>query len=189
MIGGKEMLIMDYNRYTDDMSKVAEWMEWVENGTASVPKVLYECFRCLGSGTAMKSAHDNGIELVQFASSYAKRANDIPNPNAPARVNFLRWLDSLANELSSIAKKNESCEIESEAHWARELYQSARTDFTALRYCNIYDLILNNWDVLKGWQVTYNVLQNLVCVQADWISIEDAREELTSIIMEMANEW
>lgn len=180
---------MGYGRHVDDMSKVSKWMDWIESGTVSVPKVLYECFLCLGSGTEMKSAHDNGIELVKFASCCARRANDIPNPNTPARVSFLRWLDSLANELSSISKKTESCESEREAQWARELYQSACTDFASLRYCNIYDLILNNWEFLKEWQVTYNVLQNLVCVQADWISIEEAREELTAIIEEMANEW
>ena len=180
---------MRYDRREDDMREVAMLLEWIEKGAESVSKVLYECFRCVGSGTAMKSAHDNGIELVNFASRCSKRADDIPNLNTPARVSFLEKLDSLANVLNSIAKKTNSCQIENEAQWARKLYQSARAEFTSLRYCNIYDLILNNWDVLKEWQVTYNLLQNLVCVQAEWISIEEAREELTAIIEEMANEW
>lgn len=180
---------MAYDRTEDDKRKVKMWLEWIEDGTGSVPQVLYSCFTYLGAGTGLKAAHDNGIELVRFASRCARKANDIPQLNTLARVEFLSSLDSLADRLQLLAKQNKKYETEKEAMWARELYQCACADFTSVRCTNVYKLILDNWDSLKGWCGTYGLLESVVCIQSDWLSIEDVREELISIIEEMVREW
>lgn len=180
---------MAYDGTEDDLRNVRMWLEWIEDGSKSVPEVLRSVCNYLGAGTELYARHDNGVELVRLAMRCARMANDIPRPDAPARVKFLSVLDSLADRLRLNARFGGTYEAEREAQWARELYQCACADFTSVRYCNIYQIILDNWDSLKGWCGTYILLENVVCIQADWISIEAARDELITIIEEMASEW
>ena len=132
-----------------------------------------------------KTILDNEVnvpDLVRYVHRHALRANDIPNPKAPAKYKYLSSLNSIANFL----KKNEK---EKDAHWAKQLFKEAIQDITSVRYCNIYQLILDNWDILHCFTGTYELLCAVVCLQADWHDSEEARNELIDKIIKISSEW
>ena len=180
---------MAYSREVEDAKKVRMWLEWLEDEAKSIPQVLYDCFNYVGLGLELRAVHDNGVELVRFASRCARKSSDIPTLDTASKSQFLSMLESMATKLEIIAKERGTHEAESEAIWARRLHRDACEDLTSVRYCNIYDLILKNWNALKNWSGTYKLLIGVVCIQADWEDSEELRDELARIIEDIASEW
>lgn len=180
---------MAYCRDEEDAKKVEMWMEWLDDESMPIQKILYEVFDYVGAGTAKCAVHCNTLELVFYAMRCARNSTDIPNDDRPQRVCVLSKLETVVKRLELIAERVGTTKTEVEARWARMLYEDAQRDISSMRYHNIYQIVINSWEALKGWSVTYELLSNMVCIQADWTKAETWRSELSEIIEWMASEW
>ena len=58
-----------------------------------------------------------------------------------------------------------------------------------IKYLNIYKLLLNNWQDLKGWSITYRLLSDLASMEKGWRNTPEVRTKLLKILKEISNEW
>ena len=76
-----------------------------------------------------------------------------------------------------------------EAEWTKELLSELREEPQHRRYTNIYQLILNNWENLKGYSVTYRLLADLAVLEKGWRNTAETRTELLNILKTVSIEW
>lgn len=167
------------------------WLKLLYDGSWGVGEVLNACFSYLSGGINWEAKYDNSFELVRWAHHWECMANNLPDENAPEMYHFLLQLDSIVSKLDEIAKQStqNQYEIKKEADWAKELYKIAKNEPEYMRYCNIYQLLLNNWEVLKNWSITYRLLADLASMQKKWRNTEKTRYELTKLLKIISDEW
>lgn len=76
-----------------------------------------------------------------------------------------------------------------EAKYARELLKEATEEPQFMRYCNFYQLVIDNWDVLKDWSITFRMLSDLTSMEKGWRTTPESRYELTQIMKELSKDW
>lgn len=172
-------------------SSASSWLQLLYDGSWGIGDVLQACFSDLSAGVYWESKYDNALDLVKFSHHWDIMANNKPDPEAPEMYHYLSLFDSLVTKLDTIAKENVDgkFEAQTEADWARELYRISKEEPQFMRLCNTYQLIINNWTVLKNWSITYRILADLVAMQPDWRNTEETRYELKKILTAMSDEW
>lgn len=169
----------------------AMWIQLLYDGSWEIGDVLQACFAYLSAGIDWKAKHDNAFELVKFAQHWDLMANVNPDSEAQEMYHFLSQLDSVATKLMIIATESVDGEYEAkkEAEWARELYKITFEEPDKIRFGDIYQLVLNNWEFLKNWSITYRLLADMSIMQKNWINTEETRYELTKILKCVSSEW
>lgn len=166
------------------------WVQFLYDGTWGIGDVLSACFgylACGGSGWTAK--HDNAFEIVRFAHHWECMSNSLPDVDAQEMPYFMSQFDSLVTKLQKIAKETKDSEAENEAHWAEELYKIAKEEPEYMRYGNIYQLIMNNWEYLKNWSITYRLLMSMASMEKHWHDYDMVRYELVRLLKEVSAEW
>jgi hypothetical protein len=169
----------------------AMWLQLLYDGSWGIGEVLEACFADLSAGVYWQAKHDNALDIVKFAHHWECMANNMPNTEANEMHHFLSQLDSVVTKLENIAKEATSGQYEAqkEAKWAKDLYNIAKDEPEYMRFSNIYQLLLNNWEQLKNWSITYRLLADMVAMQKNWRNSEETRYELTQLLTTVSAEW
>lgn len=131
-----------------------------------------------GIGKEWSSRYDNYLPLVEFA----KRQTCLYNRSQLTGEE--RELPHLILQLKAIIDRLQGTEKEYAIALKKELEEEPQ--FTRLG--NLYQLVLNSWDDIKGWSITYRFLADLVAVDT-WKETAEARIELLEIVKNVSDEW
>lgn len=168
---------------------------WVENclyaEDGGIGKTLEAIFSSNAAGTNWEAVHDNLLPIVEFAKTQESLCRTKPTGNENELPHFCTQLDSICLKLEDLAEKNTDKKIEygNEAKWARELLKVAKEEPQFIRYINFYQIVLNSWEALKGWSITYRFLADLAILESGWKDTPEARNELLNIIKNVSQEW
>ncbi len=135
------------------------------------------------AGIKGMAKYDNLLPLVQFAREQEKRYGE---PPCEEKTGYLEEkLELFGRELCAMRKKkaeimNPDGSVDAKA---RELIGKLKKDEdiseTILR---IYDYLLENWELVKGYQVTYKVLFGLTVIRGNWKSSSSDRKAYDKIL-------
>ena len=102
-------------------------------------------------------------------------------------------LNSVVNELNQLA--NTVMDSKKKMHYqqavdhAKKLLIGLRDSPEDSRLINIYYLLVENWEDLKGVSVTYRLLIDLIDLQKEWEDTLEIRTELLNILETIKVEW
>ncbi len=139
----------------------------------SISEVLSRIFDYYAAGTNWNAAYDNGFALIQFTSDLIANT---PNYYVTADA----YLDS---KLDSIAIKLES-------HAESEMIKTLiGHDLNRDDVINLITLIIDNWQVLGNWTITYRMLCVLMKQSKPRNDTARERVDLIKIIDKISQEW
>lgn len=137
--------------------------------------------------------HDNLLPIVKFAFSEESLCNTVPTGKEEHFPYFCSQFDSICSKLESLtdesADLNKQYYYQKEAKFARELLKEATDKPQYMRYCNFYNIIIDNWDDLKDWSITFRMLFALATMESGWRNTPESRMELLSLLKQVSDEW
>ncbi len=170
------------------------WIERLYSEECGIKGVLTSAFglNAAGSRGAYSSRWDNFLPLVQFAKSQECLCNTLPIGEENELYHFRSQLDSICKRLEELAadEANENRHFyANEAKYARELLKESTEEPQFMRYSNFYQLVIDNWDVLKDWSITFRLLSDLATMEKGWHTTPASRYELTQILKNLSKDW
>lgn len=169
----------------------AEHYLYSEDG--GIGRTLEAIFSVNSAGVNWRAKYDNLRPLVEFAKTQECFCNTIPTGDERELHHCCSQLDSVAIKLEHLADeaadRTKKYTYQKEAKWARELWTELREEPQYSRYVNIYQLLLNNWEDLKGWSITYRLLADLAVLEKGWRDTAETRTELLQIMKDVSAEW
>lgn len=134
-----------------------------------------------GTGEAWSSKYDNFEELMTFAKMESTLYNQT----------ILTGEESELPHLTSQFKKLiDKLTDDSQREYAKAIYEELDTEPQFTRLGNIYQILQNDWENLKGWSITYRLLADMVRLEkGNWRDTVEAKAELLEIIKRTASEW
>ena len=150
-------------------------------------------YNAAGTRGAWSSKYGNLLPIVQFAHSEQCFCNTIPTGEENELYHFRSQLDSICNKFELLAEEatdsSRKYYYEKEAKFARELLKEATNEPQFMRYCNFYQLIIDNWEDLKDWSITFRMLCDLASMEKGWRDNPDTRRKLLQLINDISVEW
>jgi hypothetical protein len=159
---------------------VIENLLFCENG--GICKALEVLFANNAAGTgAWASKHDNFGELVRFAKTESCLYNQTILSGNESELPHLK--SQYKNVIDKLTDENQK-------EYANAIYEELDKEPQFTRLGNIYQILQNDWENLKGWSITYRLLADMVRVEKDnWRDTVEAKAELMEIIKNTASEW
>ena len=111
-------------------------------------------------------------QLVRFAERETIYTDTHPTPDSPEIPHLLSLMNSLHRYIHD----------EQDKIWLKDLINLIQDGYGPVVLCNIYEIILNNWDQVKGFTKTYNLLQCMATIQPVWWTTPATRMELIDIL-------
>lgn len=121
---------------------------------------------------AANMSHGDMRELVEYARIETIRANAYPTTESEELPHLISLLDSLYQYIKDDKNKR----------WLKELIKMYEGDPGPIVLCNLYDIILGEWDNVIAYVKTYNLLQCMAYMQPSWRTTPESRKELVTII-------
>lgn len=171
------------------------WLQLLYDESWKISDVLDAVFAWNAAGTrgAWSSKYNNLRPLVEFAAEQSCLCNTTPSGKEQEIYHFLTQLDSVCEKFKSLSDEATNDQkkyyYKNEEKWARELLKEAIEDPRSMRYYNFYTLVLNNWDDLKDWSITFRMLSDLAALEKNLRNTEETRYELTQIMKKISAEW
>lgn len=135
---------------------------------------------------------DNLLPVVEYAKTQAGCCRTILTGEEPELYHCRSQLESIVQKLECTANETTSPQkkenYQKEACFARTLLTEFAGTPTHISYMNTYQLIIDNWDVLKGLSVTYRLLADLSELKKEWKNTEDAKQELLRILRHLSED-
>lgn len=145
-------------------------------------------------GTYVKeNAFKKQQDLEQFAKTQECFCDTIPTGEERELYHCCSQLDSVVTKLEHLADetadRTKRYTYQKEAKWARNLLTELREEPQYSRYVDFYQLLLNNWEDLKGWSITYRLLADLAVLEKGWRDTAKTRTELLQLMKNVSAEW
>lgn len=126
-------------------------------------------------GMAWKAKHSNFLPLVRFCLAHQAHSVRLTDSEAGYLKSNLRLLlEHLPNRKTL------------ELNGMINLLNDRTIEFNAE---NLYQLLLEHWETVKCWSVTYRVLYAITSVPGTWTEDAETRCSLIKILKEIADEW
>lgn len=157
-----------------------------------IGNVLNAVFSLNAAGINYAARWDNLLPLVQFAKRQECLCNTLPTGEETEIYHFRSQLDSICRKLEELAadESNENRHFYAkQAKNARALLRDATNEPESLRYITIYQLVIDNWNVLKDWSITFRLLSDLATMEKGWRSTPESRYELVQILNDLSKSW
>lgn len=158
-----------------------------------IGKTLEAVFSMNAAGVDWGAKYDNLLPLVEFAKMQECLCGTIPTGEKAERYHCCSQLDSVIVKLEHLSSKESDMlkkhAYQEEIKWAKMLLKQLQEEPQSIRYANIYQLLLNNWQDLKGWSITYRLLADLVALGIGWTSTAETRAELLQLLRIVSDEW
>lgn len=148
-------------------------MYYPDDVRRSISQVLSCTFDYYAAGTDWNAAHDNGLDLILYTSTFIANTPDFTVKRDP-------YLDS---KLDSIASKLEDT---SEKNIVKSL---AGQDIDKYAARQLIDIIIDNWAMLGTWTITYRMLCVLMRNVQNHNDTPWERVELISVIDRLSEVW
>lgn len=170
------------------------WIECLYSGEWGIGDVLKAAFSTNAAGArgAWSSKWDNFLPLVEFALRQESLCNTVPTGEELELHHFRSQLDSICKKLEGLSEDKDNQNnffYMNEAKYARKLLKEANEEPEFMRYSNYYSLVIDNWDALKDWSITFRLLNDLAAMEQGWLTTPESRYELTQIIKELSKDW
>lgn len=170
---------------------------WTENYLYSegggIGKTLEAIFSTNAAGTDWGAKYDNLLPIVEFAKTQECFCNTIPTGEEREIYHCCSQVDSVATKLEHLADeatdRTKKYMYQKEAKWARDLLKELKEEPQYSSYVNFYQLLLNNWEDLKGWSITYRLLADLAVLEKGWQDTAETRTELLQLMKNVSAEW
>ena len=149
-------------------------------------------YNAAGTRGAWSSKYGNLLPIVQFAHAEQCYCNTVPTGQERELHHFLTQLDSICNKFELLAEEENSSRqyyYQKEAKYARELLKEATKEPQFMRYCNFYQLVIDNWEDLKDWSITFRMLCDLASMEKGWRDTRQQRTKLLHLLKEVSAEW
>ena len=149
-------------------------------------------YNAAGTRGAWSSKYGNLPPIVQFAHAEQCYCNTVPTGQERELHHFLTQLDSICNKFELLAEEENSSRqyyYQKEAKYARELLKEATKEPQFMRYCNFYQLVIDNWEDLKDWSITFRMLCDLASMEKGWRDTPETRTKLLHLLKEVSAEW
>lgn len=149
-------------------------------------------YNAAGTRGAWSSKYGNLLPIVQFAHAEQCYCNTVPTGQERELHHFLTQLDSICNKFELLAEEENSSRqyyYQKEAKYARELLKEATKEPQFMRYCNFYQLVIDNWEDLKDWSITFRMLCDLASMEKGWRDTPETRTKLLHLLKEVSAEW
>lgn len=178
--------------------KARYWVEYLYSGPCKMKRVIQGIFETASGGINWKSKYNNLYPLIQFCLSQEALGGSVINGDEQVLFHFRSQLDSIcmyfediiADTVANIkATENEKRNLKKELEFARYLYQVANDEPQHLQLVNIYKIVMDNWNFLNDYQITYRLLADTISLTNNFLETEETRKELTEIIKGMAEKW
>lgn len=168
---------------------------WAKNYLLSkdgnIEKILFAIFSFNGAGNNWESLHNNLLPLVIFAYMESLLNPQVPIKTTGEYEHFLTQFSSLVDKLEYLAETNPAKNVfyTVEFYRAGNLLKGIESNPPFTRLPDIYKLILDNWDDLKDWCITYRLLADLAIIYKSWTNTFSKKLELLTILSNVTNEW
>jgi hypothetical protein len=139
------------------------------------------------------SKYTNLLPIVQFARTQQSYCNTIPTGKEPDLRHFCSQLRSVYNKFEYLAENAEDSShkfyYKNEANLVRDLLKEATEEPQFMRYSNFYQIVIDNWDELKNWSITFRMLSDLAKMEKGWRDTPEARTTLLQLLKDVSAEW
>lgn len=187
----EKIIITSLMPENNDAKHIAEQYLYSENG--GIGRCLSVIFGNNAAGVNWEAVHDNMLPLVRFAStqeifcSIPLTGEEKELYHAYTQIqSVLDRLNRLADEADDVEKK---LYYQKEAEWGAKLLQELKEEPEYSHLINFYQLLLDSWEDLKNWTVTYRMLGDLIKLEKGWRDDPEARMELLQILKNVSSEW
>ncbi len=182
--------ILPQNKIARDI--VEEYLYGNERNIGKTLSALFS-YNSIGGELQWSSRYHNFIKLVQYAKYQECLCNTALTGKEELLPHCILQIESVIKKLETLANTDKNDEhkliYKNEATWGKELLLELKNQPQYSHLFNFYTLILNNWNDLKGWNITYRLLNDLVLLEPNWRNNYETRTELLEIIIEISNEW
>ena len=167
--------------------------EYLYSEISSVEKTLSVIFELNSAGINFGSQYDNLFPLVEYAYEQELSNTTFLTGEEKDIYYIYSQMTSVVLKLKNVLEKvDEYLEREyylKEIEVAEYLLNQLKEEPDKCNLANVYRLLINNWEVLKSWSITYRLLAALVTVSKGWNNTPDARIKLLKIIKIVSEEW
>lgn len=190
-----EMCVLNYFLPLNEEARwFVEYYLYGDEESQGIGTTLNAIFSYNSAGTrgAWSSKYGNLLPIVQFAHSEQGYCNTIPTGKEEELYHFRSQLDSICNKLEKMAKMENNPRqhyYQTEAEYARELLKIANEEPQNMRYGSYYQLVIDNWEELKDWSITFRMLSDLTSMEKGWRNTPETRTKLLKLIKEVSVEW
>jgi hypothetical protein len=178
------------------MRAVAQYQLFSEGG--NIGAALETLFENNSAGIDWHSKHTNYLPFVFFAREKSSFCKDRLLSGDEVAIKFASshtasQLESIIDYLRELGEKSED-EIKA-AYFQREVklgefyLKELKEEPQFFKPINLYNLVINNWDQLSWWSITFRLLNDLVQLQTGWRDDPEAQLELLDLMKSVSAEW
>ncbi len=170
------------------------WVTYMYKYNWKTNQVLEAVFEYLSAGINWKARYTNAFPLINF-SHQLSYYSQITLDDAEIEYEYIvSQLDSIKKLLEGICSELEDDDLkksnlESEVNLISEWIDSNKKVSNVVRISTIYNLIVNNWDILNDYTRTYRLLSALESIKKDITDTANIRLELINILKNVSDEW
>lgn len=125
------------------------------------------------------------INIVVFAAEKTKECMYFPDTMHPDWFHFCDLLESMYYILSTEHKRNHTVSEPFDRNAVFTIIEAYKNKDVRFELFLIYQVIINNWVVLKDRVKVYNLLQSMAEVQNGWRNLPSDRIELLRLLKEV----
>ncbi len=159
---------------------------------ACMGEILRGLFDQNAAGLNWKSKSSEFLPLVEFArwqQQLIKEKTIVDSDLAYFTGLFKSLVERINTMAASCIEPEERIVYESECEKAKCQLEILEHNPKALDLNEYYDLIVNNWEGLSDWTITYRFLAQLVKLEKNWKENETSMYELRKIATEVTATW
>lgn len=170
---------------------------WIENylysDNGSVRQTLQAVFNFNAAGIEWKSVHDNLQPLVKFALEQESLYSSSLTGDEKELYHCCSQIELIFSKLAQLA--DVSLDMEEKMYYKKEmdyishLLNDLKESPQSFQIISLYQVLLRNWHMLKGYSITYRLLSDLVALSKNWSNSPFARVELREIIKQVSSQW
>lgn len=178
----------------DEAKFIIETSLYPEDGNGSVGKTLTAIFRDNSAGINWASKHDNFKPLVEFSYKILSTSgsDSALDGNEPIIHHMASQIDSVVEKLKILAQNAEE-PLEQQNYnsgykTALEFYANLTKNPSGFNLADIFLLVLEYWNDLKGWTRTYRLLGDAASL-CEFPNDQKYKLILLNLIKEISSQW
>lgn len=157
----------------------------------SVRSTLDKIFAWNNAGIDWNSKHDNFRQLVEFCLFNLNGDTLLPKANGTMH-SFLYSFNSVIKraekELDLVENIIDKSQYFSSLDYAKTLYEQAKDNTIQIGIKFFYEVLLDMWNIIKGWSMTYRALSALASM-SNFCENEQTRIALADLVEQVSGEW
>lgn len=178
------------------MRAVAQYQLFSDSG--NIGAALETLFENNSAGMDWHSKHTNYLPFVFFAREKSSFCKNRLLAGEKYAIEFAatHTASQLASIIDHLREQGEKTEDDVKAaYFQREVklgeyyLKELKEEPQFFKPINLYNLVINNWDQLSWWSITFRLLNDLVQLQTGWRDDPEAQLELLDLMKSVSAEW